>query len=222
MITEYEEYIDSLQDELEQYKAIETLVKKLQGEKEFLEEEIEKVRKIKAMLENQINNYNETDAIKELKKQMEILVEENKRLKRLNKAAAEAGDATKLKNELTVMSQQLEYLEKQRNLLENDKDGLLDEIKRLRQKEEQYTALKSTYAENQADILEKKRIWEQEKIDLLSQVSNWKKMCDNLETEKNKLGKQLFEKNNEASFVRSHIVDLNFNQSNLQGNQTKG
>lgn len=29
MITEYEEYIDSLQDELEQYKAIETLVKKL-------------------------------------------------------------------------------------------------------------------------------------------------------------------------------------------------
>jgi len=35
---------------------------------------------------------------------MEILVEENKRLKRVNKAAAEAGDATKLKNELTVMS----------------------------------------------------------------------------------------------------------------------
>ena len=157
MIREYEEYIDSLHDELEQYKSIETLVKKLQGEKEFLEEEIEKVRKIKAMLENQINNYNETDAIKELKKQMEILVEENKRLKRVNKAAAEAGDATKLKNELTVMSQQLEYLEKQRNLLENDKDGFLDEIKRLRQKEEQYTALKSTYAENQADILEKKR-----------------------------------------------------------------
>jgi len=68
MIREYEEYIDSLHDELEQYKSIETLVKKLQGEKEFLEEEIEKVRKIKAMLENQINNYNETDAIKELKK----------------------------------------------------------------------------------------------------------------------------------------------------------
>lgn len=104
MITEYEEYIDSLQDELEQYKAIESLVKKLQGEKEFLEEEIEKVRKIKAMLENQINNFSESDTIKDLKKQMQILVEENKRLKRLQKASEEAGDAAKLRNELTVMS----------------------------------------------------------------------------------------------------------------------
>lgn len=64
IITDYENYIDKIEDEKSQLKNLEGMVAKLEKEKTFLNEEIEKVRSIKMMLENRLTAYNESSEVK--------------------------------------------------------------------------------------------------------------------------------------------------------------
>lgn len=46
-------------------------------------------------------------------------------------------------------------------------------------------------------------------------------MSEALESEKLKLGKQLFERNNDATFVRSHVIDFESQLPNVTKNACK-
>lgn len=83
IITDYERYIDKLTEEKDQLKGLEGMVRKLEKEKEFLENEIEKVRAIKMMLENQLNAYSESAEIIKYKQENDRLNTEMKRLRNI-------------------------------------------------------------------------------------------------------------------------------------------
>ena len=82
IISDYDAYIDKLLDEKERTKGLEGLVKKLETEKEFLENEVEKVRAIKMMLENQLNAYSDNAEIRRLKGENDKQLKEITRFKR--------------------------------------------------------------------------------------------------------------------------------------------
>lgn len=89
IITDYDNYIDNMIVEKERLKGMETMVRKLEQEKAYLEEEIEKVRMIKLMLENQLSAYSDNAEIKRLKQDNERLTNEVRRIK--NTIASELG-----------------------------------------------------------------------------------------------------------------------------------
>lgn len=139
MINDYEAYIDKLTMEKEELKGLEGLVKKLEAEKEFLENEIEKVRSIKLMLENQLNAYNENAEIMRYRAENEKLKEDMKRLKHLIFVeTGQTGDPnrldirgaiTKFKSEVTVVQQENQRVVSERNDLLRKIAVLEDELK---------------------------------------------------------------------------------------------
>lgn len=139
MINDYEAYIDKLTMEKEELKGLEGLVRKLEAEKEFLENEIEKVRSIKLMLENQLNAYNENAEIMRYRAENEKLKEDMKRLKHLIFVeTGQTGDPnrldirgaiTKFKSEVTVVQQENQRVVSERNDLLRKIAVLEDELK---------------------------------------------------------------------------------------------
>ena len=81
IITDYEDYIDHLMGRKNQLKGYEGLVKKLQTEKEFLENELEKVNSIKQMLENQLNSYSDNPEIIRLRNENQRIKDDMKRIR---------------------------------------------------------------------------------------------------------------------------------------------
>lgn len=139
MINDYEAYIDKLTIEKEELKGLEGLVKRLEAEKEFLEREIEKVRSIKLMLENQLSAYNEHAEIQRFRSENEKLKEDMKRLKHLifvetgqigdpNRVDVR-GAITKFKSEVTVVQQENQRIVSERNDLLRKIAVLEDELK---------------------------------------------------------------------------------------------
>ena len=124
MIVEYDEYIDRLQEEMDQYKATEGLVEKLTAEKEYLEEEIDKVYKIKEMLLQQLNNQDESVKLQEVREKNSLLAEENQRLKRLAQATGDVGENAKLKNAIKSLEKQMNFVQKENALLKQENDDL--------------------------------------------------------------------------------------------------
>jgi hypothetical protein len=139
MINDYEAYIDKVTMEKEELKGLEGLVKKLETEKEFLENEIEKVRSIKLMLENQLNAYNENAEIQRFRGENDKLKEDMKRLKQLIYVeTGQSGDpnkldirsaVTKFKTEVTVVQQENQRIVSERNDLLRKIAVLEDELK---------------------------------------------------------------------------------------------
>lgn len=81
IITDYDAYIDKLLEDQEKNRGLADLVRKLENEKDFLEHEIEKVRAIKMMLENQLATYSENAEIKKLRNDNARLMDDFKRFK---------------------------------------------------------------------------------------------------------------------------------------------
>lgn len=212
MMDKYENYIDRLEDEIEKLKHIENMVEKLQADKEFHEKEIEKTRKIKEMLQNQLNNYSETGALKEMKNKMNILKEQNDRLKRLNRAAGDGTEVLKLRNELKTMSEQLKFLEKERNLLQEGNDNLEMELNKVRSRSKQ------AGMRGEGDLRERERVFQAEKEQLENNVEKWKRLCDELERDKEELQAKLGAGNRKDGLLNS----INFESNLLDDKAGKG
>ena len=97
MIRDYESCIDKISIDKDRMKNMESLVVKLEKDKEYLEDEIEKVRAIKLMLENQLTSYSDNAEIRRLKSDNDKLLTQVMRMKsNLGSMLGYAGDPTRL------------------------------------------------------------------------------------------------------------------------------
>lgn len=202
IITDYDNYIDNMIIEKERLKGMETMVRKLEQEKAFLEEEIEKVRMIKLMLENQLSAYSENSEIRRLRQDNERLTNEVRRVK--NTIANELGmdeDPNKLDmqtvitrfrshfqhniqgmNDTYSLQRRNEELEDKLRYITNDNSSELAVLKnRVRQLEDENMKLKQKsnidYNDSSSQSVETKRriaILENENNQLKSALNNMK------------------------------------------------
>ena len=124
IITDYETYVDKLIMEKDQLRGLEGMVKKLEAEKEFLENEIEKVRAIKMMLENQLNAYSESAEIIRYKNENERLHNDLKRLRTIiyTETGAE-GDPNKMDigKAISKYRSEVHYITQDNQRIQNEK-----------------------------------------------------------------------------------------------------
>lgn len=180
IITDYDNYIDNLMIEKEKLKGMETLVRKLEQEKAYLEEEIEKVRMIKLMLENQLSAYSENTEIRRLRSDNERLTGELRRIK--NTIATELGyteDPTRLDMQ-TVVTQLRSHF--QTNI--NSQSGIHELQKRNEELED-----KLRYATN----------------DNNAELATMRKTLRSLEDENQRLKYQLVEVQNDKGLAQGDI-----------------
>lgn len=127
LINQYEKEINLLSGEIELARHSGGMIKKLENEKKFLESEIQKVRAVKVLLENELNCFNEEAEIRRLKNEAAKCSEEIKKLKSTIYIASEqTGDLDRMDVEKALTKFKTES-----DMVLFDQEKMIDEISNL-------------------------------------------------------------------------------------------